>query len=90
MYEFRFYVVGNSPGSKKAIIDLEAFLEDEFKGFYSLEIVDILKNPQLADEDNIFATPTLLKLTPPPSRKVLGDINNREKVLAGLDLAREG
>jgi len=61
-------------------------LEDDFKGLYSLEIVDLLETPQLAETDKIFATPTLVKALPPPGRKILGDISNREKVLVGLGL----
>ena len=86
MYEFRLYVIDNTPSSKKAITSLESLLEDEFEGLYSLEIVNLLENPGLADKENIFATPTLVKVLPPPSRKILGDVSNREKVLVGLDL----
>jgi circadian clock protein KaiB len=86
MYEFRLYVVGDTPSSKKATTSLKSLLEDEFKGRYSLEVVDVLENPQIADSEHIFATPTLVKTLPPPSRKILGDISNREKVLVGLDL----
>jgi len=86
MYEFRLYVIGNTPSSKKAITSLESFLKDEFKGLYSLEILNLLENPQLADREKIFATPTQVKALPPPSKRMLGDMGNREKVLVGLDL----
>ena len=86
MYEFRLYVIDDTPSSKKAITSLKSLLEDEFEGLYSLEIIDLLENPQSALKDSIFATPTLVKILPPPSRRILGDISNREKVLAGLGL----
>ena len=88
MYEFRLYVIGNTPSSKKAITKLESFLEDEFKGLYCLEIINLLENPQLADRDDIFATPTLVKTLPAPSKRILGDMANKEKVLAGLGLEK--
>ena len=90
MYEFRLYVIGGTPSSESAMTSLKSLLEDEFKGLYSLEIVDLLKMPQLAETDRIFATPTLVKALPAPSRKILGDISNREKVLVGLDLVDRG
>jgi len=89
MYEFRLYVIDNTPSSKSAVTTLTALLEDEFKGNYSLEVVDLLENLQLAEKENIFATPTVVKVLPPPSRKIVGDLSNREKMLAGLDLKKE-
>ncbi|HUT42692.1 MAG TPA: circadian clock protein KaiB [Desulfobacterales bacterium] len=88
MYTIRLYVVGKTPKSVKAIEDLKAILDDEIKaqGDYSLEVVDILKNPELAEDDKILATPTAIKLLPSPLAKVIGDFSNREKVLLGLDL----
>ncbi len=90
MYEFRLYVIDDTPSSKKAVTSLESLLEDEFKGLYSLEVVDILENPQLADKENIFATPTLVRAVPPPLARIIGDMSNREKVLAGLGLSNQG
>ena len=88
MYTIRLYVVGKTPKSVKAIEDLRVILDDEIKaqGDYSLEVVDILKNPELAEDDKILATPTAIKLLPPPLAKVIGDFNDREKVLLGLEL----
>jgi circadian clock protein KaiB len=56
---------------------------------YALKVIDVLKNPQLAEEDKILATPTLAKVLPPPVRKIIGDLSDREKVLIGLDLLYE-
>jgi circadian clock protein KaiB len=64
-------------------------LDEEFKGVYALKVIDVLKNPQLAEEDKILATPTLSKVLPPPVRKIIGDLSDREKVLIGLDLLYE-
>ena len=88
MYELRIYIIDNTPSSNKAISSLKSLLEDEFKGLYSLEIVDLLENPELAEKDKIFATPTVVKALPSPVRKILGDISSREKVLAGLGLVK--
>lgn len=55
-------------------------------GVYALKVIDVLKNPQLAEEDKILATPTLSKILPPPVRRIIGDLSDREKVLIGLDL----
>lgn len=65
---------------------LNTILEQEFQGVYALKVIDVLKNPQLAEEDKILATPTLAKILPPPVRKIIGDLSDREKVLIGLDL----
>ncbi len=64
-------------------------IEEEFQGVYALKVIDVLKNPQLAEEDKILATPTLAKVLPPPVRKIIGDLSDREKVLIGLDLLYE-
>jgi len=92
MYTIRLYVVGKTPKSVKAIGDLRAILDDEIKtqGNYSLEVVNVLENPELAEDDKILATPTAIKLLPPPLAKVIGDFSDREKVLLGLDLKKIG
>ena len=65
---------------------LNTILAEEFQGIYALKVIDVLKNPQLAEEDKILATPTLTKILPPPVRKIIGDLSDRERVLIGLDL----
>jgi len=92
MYTIRLYVVGKTPKSIKAIEDLRAILDDAIKtqGDYFLEIIDVLENPELAANDKILATPTAIKLLPPPLAKVIGDFSNKEKVLLGLDLKKIG
>jgi len=63
---------------------------EELNGEYELDIVDVLERPQLAEEEKILATPTLIKSLPPPLRRIIGDLSNKEQVLLGLDLAMPG
>jgi circadian clock protein KaiB len=88
-YVLKLYVAGNTPNSVRALKTLKNILENEFQGVYALKVIDVLKNPQLAEEDKILATPTLAKVLPPPVRKIIGDLSDREKVLIGLDLLYE-
>jgi circadian clock protein KaiB len=88
-YVLKLYVTGETANSQKAIENLKSVLKTELNGLYSLEVIDVLKNPQLAEEDKILATPTLAKVLPPPVRKIIGDLSSIEKVLLGLDLTVE-
>ncbi|MFM7674201.1 MAG: circadian clock protein KaiB [Synechococcus sp.] len=88
-YILKLYVAGNTPNSMRALRTLRNILESDFKGVYALKVIDVLKNPQLAEEDKILATPTLSKILPPPVRRIIGDLSDREKVLIGLDLLYE-
>jgi len=85
-YILKLYVSGNTSSSIIALRTLNNILEQEFKGVYVLKVIDVKENPQLAEEDKIMATPTLAKILPPPVRKIIGDLSDREKVLIGLDL----
>lgn len=85
-YILKLYVAGNTPSSMRALKTLREILETEFQGVYALKVIDVLKNPQLAEEDKILATPTLAKILPPPVRRIIGDLSDRERVLIGLDL----
>lgn len=88
-YILKLYVAGNTPSSIRALRTLRDILETEFKGVYALKVIDVLKSPQLAEEDKILATPTLSKILPPPVRRIIGDLSDRERVLIGLDLLYE-
>ena len=89
VYVLKLYVAGNTPNSLQALKTLNEILEQEFQGVYALKVIDVLKNPQLAEEDKILATPTLAKILPPPVRRIIGDLSDRERVLIGLDLLYE-
>ncbi|MCW3988381.1 MAG: circadian clock protein KaiB [Candidatus Bathyarchaeota archaeon] len=85
----KLYVTGQTSNSQRALRNLEDILNNELKGLYSLRVIDVLENPQLAEDDKILATPTLAKILPPPVRKIIGDLSDKEKVLLGLDLTLE-
>ena len=84
----RLYVTGRTGHSLHAIRNLEALCREELEGEYDLEVIDVLEHPQLAEDEKILATPTLIKHLPLPMRKIIGDLSDREKVLLGLDLVR--
>ena len=86
MGTFKLYILGITSNTKKIIENLKDILKEQFKDQYCFEVIDLLENPQLAEEDNIFTTPTLLKKLPAPGRKIIGDLSNRENVLIGLNL----
>ena len=88
-YILKLYVAGNTPNSMRALNTLREILKTDFKGVYALKVIDVLKSPQLAEEDKILATPTLAKIFPPPVRRIIGDLSDRERVLIGLDLLFE-
>jgi len=88
-YTLKLYVAGHTPNSVRAISSIKRLLENEFHGSYILEIIDVLKNPQQALDYEILATPTLIRVMPPPPKRVIGDLSNRDKVLLGLDLTAE-
>ncbi len=86
MWELRLYVAGQTPKSITAFENLKKICDDHLAGKYRIEIVDLMKNPQLAKGDQIVALPTLVRKLPPPIRKIIGDLSNTEKVLVGLNL----
>jgi len=88
-YLLKLYVLGQTANSQKAIKNLNMLLKNELKDLYTLKIIDVSKNPRLAEEDKILATPTLIKVLPLPIRKIIGDLSDSEKVLLGLDLTFE-
>jgi circadian clock protein KaiB len=85
-YLLKLYVTGSSARTRQAIENLQRICEQELSGRYKLDIVDVLEHPQAAEDDRILATPTLIKQLPPPLRRVIGDLSDREKVLLGLEL----
>lgn len=86
----KLYVAGSSPRAEVAIANLRRICEEDLRGQYSLDIIDVQQQPELAENDRILATPTLIKQLPPPLRRVIGDLSDKEKVLLGLEVrARE-
>ena len=85
-WELRLYVAGKTPKSVTALTNLKKYCETHLKGLYTIEVVDLLVHPQLAEGDQIFAIPTLVRKVPEPIRKIIGDLSNEEKVLVGLDI----
>lgn len=85
-YLLRLFVTGTSPRAEMAIANLRRICEQELRGQYELEIIDVLQHPQLAEDEKILATPTLIKRLPPPLRRVIGDLSDKEKVLLGLEV----
>jgi circadian clock protein KaiB len=82
----KLYVTGSSPRTSAAIANLERICQEELEGRYELEIIDVLEYPQMAEDEKMLATPTLIKQLPPPLRRVIGDLSDKEKVLFGLEV----
>ena len=85
-YVLTLYVTGTSPRTRIAIENLNRICKEDLIGKYELEIVDVLEHPQRAEDERILATPTLIKQLPPPLRRVIGDLSDKEKVLLGLEV----
>ena len=83
----KLYVAGETFRSQRAVANLRRICEDELGGEYDLAVIDVLEQPQVAEDERILATPTLVKEVPLPARRLIGDLSDREKVLLGLDLA---
>jgi circadian clock protein KaiB len=86
IWELKLYVAGNTQKSIAALKNLQKYCEEYLQGKYRIEVIDLLKKPQLAEGDQIFAVPTLVRKVPEPMRKIIGDLSNKEKVLVGLNI----
>jgi circadian clock protein KaiB len=86
----RLYVAGQTPKSLAALSNLKRICEEHLDGEYELEVIDLMKNPQLAQGDQILAIPTLVRSLPTPIRKIIGDLSNVDRVLVGLDVRPAG
>jgi circadian clock protein KaiB len=82
----KLYVAGQTPKSVTAFTNLKKLCEQYLKDLYEIEVIDLLKQPQLAKGDQILAIPTLVRRLPAPIRKIIGDLSNTERVLVGLDI----
>ena len=85
-WEFRLYVAGTSPRSRAAVSNLTRICEVHLHGRYHIEVIDLLKDPRLAARDQIIALPTLVRTTPAPLRRIIGDLSSTDRVLSGLEI----
>ena len=88
-YELRLYVAGQTSKSLAAFANLKKICEEHLAGQYHIEVIDLLKQPQLASGDQILAIPTLVRKLPAPIKKIIGDLSNTERVLVGLDVRED-
>lgn len=85
-WELRLYVAGQTGKSLRAFANLRRICEEHLAGRCSIEVIDLMQNPELAKDDQIVAVPTLIRKLPEPLRKIIGDLSNEERVLVGLDV----
>lgn len=85
-YKLRLFVTGSTPRSIRAIANMRKICEESLHDRYDLEVIDVYENPDATRELQIIATPTLVKILPEPLRRIIGDLSDKEKVLAGLNL----
>ena len=85
-FTLKLYITGNTPRAERAIANLRRICEEELKGRYEMAVIDVLEQPQLAEDEKILATPTLIKQLPSPQRRIIGNLSDRGKVLLGLDI----
>jgi circadian clock protein KaiB len=89
-YVLKLYVTGQTPNTERAITNLRRICAEELGGQYEMQVIDVLEHPQMAEDDKILATPTLIKRLPPPLRRVIGDLSDKHKVLLGLEVVADG
>lgn len=85
-FTLKLYVTGNTQRSERAISNLRRICDQELGGLYKMLVIDVLERPNLAEDEKILATPTLVKQLPPPLRRIIGDLSDADKVLLGLDI----
>lgn len=86
-FVLKLYIAGRTTRTEQAIAGIHEICERDLGGLYELVVIDVLERPQLAENEKILATPTLVRELPPPLRRVVGDLSNKDRVLVGLDLA---
>ena len=87
-WDLRLYVAGQTPKSITALANLKKLCEQHLAEHYNIEVIDLVRNPQLARKDQILAIPTLVRNLPTPIKKIIGDLSNTEKVLLGLEVVQ--
>lgn len=85
-YLLTLFVNGANPNTRIAVDNIERICAEELDGRYHVRVIDVRKEPQLAEDEHVIATPTLIKKLPPPLRRIIGDLSDRDRVLLGLDL----
>ena len=85
-WDLRLYTAGQSPKSLAALSNLKRICDEHLPGRYTIEVIDLMKNPRLAKDDQIVAIPTLVRKLPEPLRKIIGDLSDEERALVGLQL----
>ena len=85
-YVLKLYITGMTPNCMRAVENIKSICEKHLKGRYELEIIDMYQEPELAKEDQILAAPTLVKKSPAPLKKLIGDMSDTKKVLNALDI----
>lgn len=89
-WNLRLYVAGQTPKSISAFANLKKLCEEYLPGKYSIEVIDLVENPQLAQGDQILAIPTLVRKLPPPLKRIIGNLSDKERFLVGMDLKAQG
>lgn len=89
-WDLRLYVAGMTPTAKRALANIRRICEEHLAGQYSVEVIDLLERPGLAEGEQILAVPTLVRRLPPPLRKLIGDLSDSHKVIVGLDIRPAG
>lgn len=89
-YKLCLFITGSTPRSTRAIENMRRICEENLKGRYDLEVIDVYQNPEATRDLQVIATPTLVKMLPEPLRRIIGDLSDKERVLAGLNLAPLG
>ena len=85
-YQLKLYITGKTARSEEAVSNLKNLCKSKFNDEYELLIIDVLDSPDLAEQDHVLATPTLIKILPLPVRRIIGDLSDTQKVLLGLDI----
>lgn len=88
-YQLRLYVAGQTPKSLAAVTNLKKICEEHLQGRYTIDVIDLVKTPQLAAGDQILAVPTLVRRLPEPLKRIIGDLSNSDRVLVGLDIRKD-
>jgi circadian clock protein KaiB len=87
-WKLRLYVAGQTPKSLTAFANLKRICEEHLSGRYQIEVIDLLKHPDLAQMDQIIALPTLVRRLPEPIKRIVGDLSNSERVIVGMNLVK--